>query len=492
MGYRVRAKTTTWYQNKDVHEYSLLPLRILFAGTHLYVLYEGYGFSVASLYSLGFVAGAFSSPFTGALVDKFGRKKAAALYCVLEIIINYMEQHPVLIGLVLSRVIGGITTNLMCSCFEAWLVTEHRKRGFKEESLEIMLRDSGIVSNLAAIVSGFLAHYLAAYLGPVGPFQGAVAMTFFALLLVSSLWTENYGNSGMQQSGSIYSHMGKLLRVSLTICIDSVYSRILILLAGAFKTISTNSNISRIGIIQGLSEGSLQTFIFLWSPTLHGLASNTPKTNIGLDEHGEPAYGLIFGAFMASAVLGGFVAPLSRKKISNFLASNGSNKTETMDFNDRRVLNDGIAPKSVHILCSLCYALSSVILFVPCVIQDESPHAFSLCLVSFLLYEFLAGIYVPNEGVLRSILMPVESICSTMNILRVITNVAVAIGVFSTIFVPIKASFAALSVMMLSAAILQLSLIPELKESLIKLFRDLNSAFICLALMEVILTVMIS
>jgi MFS family permease len=176
----------------------------------LYVLYEGYGFSPASLYSLGFVSGAFSSPFIGALVDKFGRKKAAVLYCILEIIINYMEQHPILIGLVLSRVIGGLTTNLLCSCFATWLVTEHRKRGFKEESLEIILRDSGIVSNSAAVISGLLAHYLAASLGPVGPFQGAVVTTFFALLLVSSLWTENYGDSGVQ-SRSIYSHMGTLL-----------------------------------------------------------------------------------------------------------------------------------------------------------------------------------------------------------------------------------------------------------------------------------------
>jgi len=79
-----------------------------------------------------------------------------------------------------------------------------------------------------------------------------------------------------------------------------------------------------------------------------------------------------------------------------------------------------------------------------------------------------------------------------MNILRVITNIAVAIGVFSTTFVPIKASFAALSFMMLSAAILQLSLIPELKKSFSKRLQDLDLAFICLVLVEVVLTMMVS
>ncbi len=181
-----------------------------FSGTHLYVLYEGYGFSVASLYSLGFVSGALSSPFTGAFVDKFGRKKAAMLYCILEIAINNLEQHPILIGLVSSRIIGGITTNLLCSCFETWLVTEHRKRGFSEDKLEIILRDSGVVSNSAAILSGFLAHALASAFGPVGPFQGAVITTFIAFVLVASLWTENYGDSG-EVVLSFRGHIGETL-----------------------------------------------------------------------------------------------------------------------------------------------------------------------------------------------------------------------------------------------------------------------------------------
>ena len=189
---------------------SLSPLQ---KGTHLYVLYEGYGFSVASLYSLGFVSGAFTSPFIGAFVDKFGRKNAAILYCVLEIIINYMEQYPILVGLVLSRVIGGITTNLLCSCFETWLITEHRQRGFAEDKLEVILRDSGIVSNSAAILSGFMAHILASTLGPVGPFQGAVASTFGALILVACLWSENYGDSGTQ-STTIYGHVCKSRKVA--------------------------------------------------------------------------------------------------------------------------------------------------------------------------------------------------------------------------------------------------------------------------------------
>lgn len=117
------------------------------------------------------------------------------IYCILEIIINYFEQYPIFVGLLTSRILGGITTNLLFSVFESWLVTEHRKRGFEEDKLEIILRDSTIVSNSAAIIAGYLAHRLADSFGPVGPFEGAVVLTAVALALVWLVWQENYGNA---------------------------------------------------------------------------------------------------------------------------------------------------------------------------------------------------------------------------------------------------------------------------------------------------------
>lgn len=187
----------------------------LILGTHLYVLYEGYGYSVSSLYSLGFVAGAFTSPFIGPIVDKIGRKKAAMLYCFLEMIINYLELFPNIFGLITSRMIGGITTNLLFSVFESWLVSEHRSRGFEEEKLEIILRDSTIVSNSAAILSGYIAHCLASNLGAVGPFQGAVVLTCVALILVGTMWTENFGKgkSASRELTTWKTNMGKKLFV---------------------------------------------------------------------------------------------------------------------------------------------------------------------------------------------------------------------------------------------------------------------------------------
>lgn len=403
-------------------------------GTHLYVLYQGYGYSVASLYALGFVSGAFTSPFIGPLVDRVGRKRAALAYCVLEIIINLLEQYPLFIGLILSRVVGGITTNLLFSVFESWLVTEHRLRGFKEDKLEIILRDSTIVSNSAAILSGYIAHYLASYFGPVGPFEGAVAFTGLAMVLVRSMWTENFGNSNVisPKVTTFKQHMVE-----------------------AVQTITGDSKISRIGIIQGLTEGTLQTFVFLWSPALLAFSKHAKAGTMGLDKNGEPAYGIIFGGFMMCGVIGGLLEPVVRKSVAQFTG------LSNLSGNDKQGEND-INPTTVSCLCALCYMTSALLLLAPCQVTEGSTYAFSICFIAFLIYELMVGLYMPCEAVLRSIYMPNSSMCSIMTMLRVIVNVAVALGVISTNYVSINGAFYALSTMMAMAALLQVSLISEI------------------------------
>ena len=404
-------------------------------GTHLYVLYEGYGYSVASLYCLGSLTGAVTSPFIGPFVDKIGRKKAAMLYCSLEMFINWLEQFPYFYGLIVSRVIGGITTNLLFSVFESWLVTEHRRRGYAEEKLETILRDSVILSNLAAIASGFLAEFLAVKFGPVGPFEGAVTCTAIALVLVSTMWRENYGSDvpGVQ---SVRGYM-----------------------SSAFETIVTDTNISRIGLIQGLTEGSLQTFVFLWSPALARFAANAPSNVLGLDGNGEPAYGLIFGAFMACGVAGGLSEPYVRQ-VATYLVRDHDRRAGLRRRDTIIIDGEGeVKPAAVEFLATGVYLACAGLLMVPYLVPADGEYSFSISLLSFLVYEFMVGLYMPCEGVIRSIYMPTSSVCSVMTMLRVIVNIAVALGVISTNYVPFTTAFAAVSTLMMISAGIQLSMV---------------------------------
>jgi hypothetical protein len=225
-----------------------------------------------------------------------------------------------------------------------------------------------------------------------------------------------------------------------------------------------DSKISRIGLIQGFTEGSLQTFVFLWSPALRAFAKSAPKGALGIDTNGEPAYGLIFGAFMACGVLGGFGEPMVRrliKKVTTVTGKRKEDKIVTSKESTSESEEETDDEHAVDFLCTICYLASALLFLTPVLVKKDSPHSFTICVGAFLFYELMVGLYMPCEGMIRSIYMPNESICSLMTMLRVIVNVAVAVGVASTNYVPFTNAFAALSVMMVIAAALQISLVPR-------------------------------
>lgn len=415
-------------------------LHLFTSGTHLYVLYEGYGFSVASLYSLGFLTGAVTTPLTGSLVDKFGRKWSAIIYCVLEISINQLEQYPFLAGLIISRMVGGITTNLLSTVFEAWLDTEYRNRGLPEDQYEIIMRDSVIISNLAAIASGYLAHVLAESYGPVGPFKGAVTCTTLALIVVATLWTENYGR---QQDADEVKGEEKSIREYV---VETV------------SVFRNDSKVLRVGVIQGFSVGCLQIFIFLWSPTLAEFAK-TSNLPYALDSNGEPAYGLIFGAYMAAGVLGGLASPFLRKSVSHLLTPMHSEVAE-----DELVLTeDGeeekVRPMAVEFMASVGYVFCALLLFAPVIMDPQNENSFAVSLSAFLVYEFLVGVIMPCEGIIRSLYLPRDCRASIMTLPRMIVNVQVSMAVILTTKVTHQSAFTVIALLMTAAAALQMSLI---------------------------------
>lgn len=352
------------------------------------------------------------SPITGPLVDKIGRKKSAILYCLLEIFINQLEQRPFLTGLIVSRMIGGFTTNLLSSVFETWLDTEYRRLGFAKEKYEIIMRDSVIVSNVAAIFSGYLAHLLADSYGAVGPFRGAVTCTAVALVVVCFVWTENYGTS--QDDGAVKKDMMGYFREAVS----------------AFRS---DNRMLRVGLLQGLTAGSIQIFVYLWAPTLRHFALSAPMGATGLDKDGEPAYGLIFGAYMFAGVLGGLIAPHARRFFGLFLSCKTDAPIATVNIDGDA--SEPVPASAVELLASICYFVSALMLFVPCLCSEISSHSFTVSLVALLAFELCIGVFLPCEGVIRSLYFPADARASVMALPRIIVNMAVAFGVVSTEYV---------------------------------------------------------
>jgi hypothetical protein len=205
-----------------------------------------------------------------------------------------------------------------------------------------------------------------------------------------------------------------------------------------------------------LTHGSLHIFIFLWSPLLKEFASAAPGSVWGLDGQGEPAYGLIFGAFMAAGVLGGLFSPFCRKLVTLLLSPlTKSSVPETVTVDGEGI----IRPMDVEFQGALCYFWCALLLLAPCLMSPSSEYTFTVALFSFIAYEFSVGIYSPCEGIMRSIYIPPESRGSIMTVPSIIVNVAVALAVVSTESIPRQTALCVVSVLMMTCCILQLSLV---------------------------------
>ena len=137
--------------------YVVLMLSDWVQGTNMYTLYQGYGVDINTLFITGFLTSGFFSIWIGPYIDRYGRKKACILYCIGEVVINVLEHSPDFATLMVGRVIGGLTTALLFTAFESWMVSSHREHGFKEEWLAETYSVCSVGNGLIAVASGIIS-----------------------------------------------------------------------------------------------------------------------------------------------------------------------------------------------------------------------------------------------------------------------------------------------------------------------------------------------
>lgn len=388
------------FRNNYLVVYSLMMAGDWLQGPYVYALYQYYGFDrgdIGKLFIAGFGSSMVFGTIVGALADKHGRKRAALTYCItysLGCVTKHFNSFWILAG---GRILCGVSTSLLFSAFESWLVAEHFKRGYLADWLGNTFSQAVFLGNgLMAILSGLVAHTLVetVAIGPVAPFDAAAVVLVVGGFIIATTWTENYGD-GSENSTAIEGFKK----------------------AGAL--IWNEPKIALLGAMQSLFEGSMYTFVFLWTPAL------SPK-----NEH--IPHGMIFACFMVSSMVGSAIA--------GKLLGNSKFKVE----------------KYMQVV----FGLSAVMLFVPVLYHQstvtempENPGGITfdgkVQLTAFCLFEVLVGIFWPSMMTMRSAYVPEEMRSTIINFFRIPLNLFVCVVLYNVSAFPLATMFGMCSLFLL-------------------------------------------
>lgn len=146
---------------------------------------------MSTLFATGFLSGAVSAYFIGALADKHGRKAVCMVFCLLYAMSCFFTILPTLPLLFLGRILGGISTSILFSVFDSWMVTNFRERKLVEDGCDLSrtYATTSIVSSVSAILSGIVGEWLVRVTGTKkAPFLMSAALLWCALQLIWAHW----------------------------------------------------------------------------------------------------------------------------------------------------------------------------------------------------------------------------------------------------------------------------------------------------------------
>lgn len=147
--------------------------------------------TVAQLFTTGFAAAAISASFVGALADRHGRKAACLFFCVSYSVSCFSILFDDIFILFAGRILGGLSTTLMYSVFESWMVTEYHRQNLEDAggSLSDLFGLMTTLNGVIAIFAGLFAQGIADTTGTqAAPFMTAVVCLVLAFLLISRKW----------------------------------------------------------------------------------------------------------------------------------------------------------------------------------------------------------------------------------------------------------------------------------------------------------------
>ncbi|PQE26889.1 major facilitator superfamily transporter protein [Rutstroemia sp. NJR-2017a BVV2] len=363
-------------------------------GPYIYSLYhDQFGLdekTVALLFTTGFLSGGISGYFVGSFADKYGRKSACLVFCLTYMLSCFSTLSPVTPVLFLGRVFGGLSTSLMYSAFESWMVTEYHKRKIHQAgtSLSTMFGIMTTLNSVMAILSGVFSEWLVQVTDDRRmPFMASAALLCVSAYVITLYWTENYGDSATQQKTTTPTQTPSSQPSSRSSSPTPV-SRAPAANPSILNLVLTNSRIFTLGLASCFFEGSMYLFVFFWTPALKSTQSPAaPSLPLGM----------IFASFMASVMLGSLLFT----HLSPLLATK-------------------LPPSR---LLTIIFSTASITLLIPLLTKSEP-----LTFLAFCVFEGMVGMYFPSIGYLKGKVVEDGVRARVYGVLRIPLNIFVVVS----------------------------------------------------------------
>lgn len=337
-------------------------------GPYLYKLYRHYSFlesQIAILYVCGLASCVLFAPVAGWLPQVLGRRQTCLLFCLAYSVCCLTKLSRDYFVLIIGRVLGGLSTSLLTSTFEAWYVHCHIDvHDFPKEWIPVTFSKAADWNHGLAVAAGLVANMFTEWLelGPVAPFLLAIPSLAACGWLVLSEWSaeEKLESRGGDKNGPL---LGPPNAPQIYVSAQARFRRSCL---EGLRSLLSDRRVMLLGGVQALFESVLYIFVFLWTPVL--------------DPHGPPL-GIVFSCLMAASMAGSTLFRLATSA--------------------RYRLQPG------HLLC-LAVLLAFFCLFMLTFSTAPGQPRPRESFLAFLLLELACGLYFPAVSFLQGRVIPME------------------------------------------------------------------------------------
>ncbi|EEY22050.1 major facilitator superfamily domain-containing protein [Verticillium alfalfae VaMs.102] len=383
---RARAESPSSSQTSFFLVYALVMASDWLQGPFLYSLYRDEHalppHLVPALFTTGFLAGALSAPFIGALADAHGRPRRLPRLLPR---LGVLESADGLPGARGRPTAGRLAAGRRCAsrcCSSAgrsagWRRRHGRRGGERAQSvagggdLSATFGLMSTVNSVVAIVSGLASEWLVGLVGTSrAPFGASALLVGVAAVCMLVAWNqdENYGATATPSTSD-----AKKQETTATVSL--------------WNTLTTPGMLA-LAVASTAFEGSMYLFVVLWAPVLESAAASSASSPAPLP------YGLIFASFMSATLLSSLAYPR---------------------------LTAHLAPPT---LLALLLATASLLLHALASRPAGPQPAFWL----FCAFEAVVGAYFPAQATLKNALVPDAVRGRAYAALRVPLNVFVVLS----------------------------------------------------------------